>query len=604
METVETKASKKPNMARRVFIILLAAFILSATLMSGFASEWGYVDIERVNLIGDDGLHYSAILMIPETATNDNPAPVFIACHGGSADGRAMETWGLEMARRGYVVMCADAAGGGSSEKYSVTAGDAWNDYIYQPVQTMYKYLIGLPIVQPDNVHLAGISQGGNPVRKLAKDFPESIKSVSFIASDQVSEYACNVFFMIGEKDTVAKAGKQGVFVDGWYGELWTVFDEFGITANDQIEQDKVYGSFEDGTARLFKMNRMTHAAGTFNYECISTIADFVMNSTGIENVPNYIEPENSCWDKREAFGFICFALLMLMVPNVAILLMQIPFFEKIKQPMPKCIGLTKGGWWFSAACALVVPMIMFNIKEITGRRRSNAIWPAYHLNGAILWLVALTVFGIVMFFVYHYTHGKKNGGSLANYGLTYAGEKKINLGLIGRSFVLAVVVEVFAIMVLSLLEDLTGLTPHCWFINFSGLALHRMKYVPSYCIVYIVAFLLSALSMNVERRLADTGSETKDMVRAIVINVLLAAGGIVILLVVQWIFGYNAMVEPGAGNSFSGLVSHAHFGLFVNIGVAAGINTFMYRKTGSIYSGAFISALLIGVNAIMNNSL
>ena len=370
-------------------------------------------------------------------------------------------------------------------------------------------------------------------------------------------------------------------------------------------EQGKLYGSFEDGTARLFKMNSMTHAAGTFNHECIASIADFVMNSTGIENVPNYIDPDNSIWELREAFGLICFILIALLVPTTALALMQaVPFFGKIRQPMPPEMGLKKGGWWLSAVLALVVPIVVYSFKAISSDRHSNAIWPAYHLNKAIIWLCVLTVFGVIMFFVYHFTHGKKLGGSLANYGLTYAGEKKLNFSLIGRAFALALCVEAFTIFLLTVIETFTGLTPHFWFLNYSQLAVNRLKYIPSYWIIYVVAFLMSALSMNVERRLPSTGNERKDTVIAVALNVLLAGGGIALMLLVQWIFGYNAMTAPGEGNALANLIDHSQFGLFANIGVAAGINTYLYRKTGSIYSGAFVASMLIGVNAVMNNSI
>lgn len=596
--------SKKKITVTRVFLLLIVAIIISSTLMCGFATDWGYVHIQRINLVGDDGLSYSAILMVPKTATNENPAPVFIACHGGSADGRAMETWGLEMARRGYVVMCPDAAGGGSSEKYPVTQRGERYDYVYAPVYTMFKYVTTLPIVQSDNVHLAGISQGGGAPYKLSEDFPDQVKTLCFVATAPIFEYKCNVMYIQGIKDTVCVGGEQGPFIDGWYADLWTEFEDFGITANDQIELDHVYGSYEDGTARVLRMNRMTHAAGTFNHQCISWIVDFVMNSTGIENVPHYIDPDNSCWELREAFGLITFILLMLLVPSTAMMIMQIPFFAKIRQPMPKEIGLKKGVWWFSAIMALVMPIVVYSFKTVSTRRHSNAIWPAYHLNKAVIWLCVLTVFGAAMFLLYHFTWGKKRGGSLATYGLTYAGEKTLNLGLIGRSLLMALGVETFIILVLHTIEAFTGLTPHFWFINYSGIAIHRLRYIPNYWIIYVVAFLMSALSMNVERRLPDTGNETRDTIRAVAINIVLAGGGILLMLLVQWLFGYNAMTEPGVFGTLASLIDHSQFGLFVNIGVAAGINTYLYRKTGTIWSGAFVSSLLITVNAVMNNSI
>lgn len=598
----EKKNGKLSN-ALKAFLISLVLLIGSSALMSYYASDGGYVKIQRITQIGDDGLTYSGLMMVPKNATNANPAPVFIGCHGGSADARAMEVWGLELARRGYVVLLPDAAGGGSSEKYSVTARGEKYDYIYEPVYTMFKYLTSLPIVQADNVHIAGISQGGNPCRSLAEDFPDQIKSICFINTNQTEpDYFCNVLFYQGTKDTVAQSGKEGIMVDGWLANLWTNFTEFGITSNDQIEVGKLYGDYSKGTARLFGTTRMTHAAGTFNHATIAQMCDFIQNST--KKVPHYIDPENSVWDKREAFGALTFALLMVFVCTTANLLLDsVPFFSKIKRDLPKNVGLRGIGWWISAGLAVLVPILVYQIPWIT-KRDSNAIWPAYHLNKAIKWLAILFVFGVIMFFVFHKTQGKKEGGNLDTYGLTYEGEKKLNLMLIWRAFLLSLAVEFVVITFLTVLEDLTGLTPHCWFINFSPITTFRLKYVPAYYIIYLVCFLMSSLSMNVERGLPSSGDERKDTIKAIVVNSLIAAAGFGILLLVQWFFGYNAMTEAGQKLALNNLVDHSQFGLSITIGVVAGINTYLYRKTGTIWTGAFVVAILIAINAVMNNSI
>ena len=208
------------------------------------------------------------------------------------------------------------------------------------------------------------------------------------------------------------------------------------------------------------------------------------------------------------------------------------------------------------------------------------------------------------MFVIFHKTHGEKEGGDLDSYGLTYAGEKKLNWMLILRAFLLSCAVEFAVITFLTVLEDLTGLTPHCWFVNFSPIATFRLKYVPAYYIIYLICFLMSSLSMNVERRLPDSGNEKKDTIKAILVNMLIASAGFSILLLIQWFFGYNAMTEPGQKLALNNLVDHSQFGLSITIGTVAGINTYLYRKTGTIWTGAFVVALLIAINAVMNNSI
>lgn len=601
---------KKKSIYARVFLILLAAILICTVCMSYFASSKGFVKIKRIEMIGDDGLTYSGLMMIPANATNENPAPLFVDCHGGSADARTMETWGLEMARRGFVCLLPDGAGGGASEKYSVTARDARYNYIIEPVKTLMDYALTLPIVQADNITLAGISQGGNPCRVLAEDYPDQVKCVILVNTNQCEPYPCNVMYYQGTKDTVAQNGKEGILVDGWLAPLYTDFEQFGITSNDQIEIGKTYGSFADGTAKYFGQTAMTHAAGTFNHETMTRLTDFAMKSAEAYGCNyRYVDPDSSVWEIREAFGLILSILICALVPVTACMLMDmVPFFGRIRQPMPKNVGFLAGGnkigFAISAVLGVILPMVFFELKAISGVRRSSKLFPAYFLNMTMLWLACLTAFGIVMFFVFHATDGKKHGGNLESYGLVRTGVKGIDWEFIVSTLCLGLVVELIVNFVLREIEVFTGLTPHFWFINFAPIVSHRITVCIPYVLCFFVAFLFSCLSMNVERRLPDTGCEWKDTLRALVVNAVIAGLGITILLLVQWFFGYNAMTQAGVKNAFNNLVAHSHFGLSFTIAAAASINTFLYRKSGNAWTSAFVTAMFMGVNSVMNTCI
>lgn len=593
--------------ASRALCILLVAALVANLLMWGFATDWGFTSVKRINIVGDDGLTYSALMVVPKTATNKTPAPAFIGCHGASADARAMETWGLEMGRRGYVSLMVDTSGCGGSERFT-TSDNGGNIYITdtQPLECMFQYLLDSNIVRSDDISIAGISAGCVQVAFMARKYPANIKTAIYIAGSRPysdhENLPCNMLMMVGTSDTVMQPGKNGVYVDGTLQYMYEYFEEVGITSNDQIVQDQLYGSYEEGTARMFSTTKMTHAAGTFNHACISKIAEFIMDSTGIANVPHYVNPDNSAWELREAFGLISVILYLLALCAFATVLLSTSFFSKIKQPRPAVVGLQKGQWWFSALCGIVIAIILWQLKP--SARISNDIFPGYYMNTALIWMAYMTVFGIVMFFVFHFTWGKKQGGNLKTYGILCDDGIEQTVGVIGRAFVLAIIVILVGVSYLSALEDITGLTPHFWFINYSPVVLHRVKYIPAYFVCYFAAFFFSGLGMNIERALPDTGNETKDMIRALIINIVVAAGGVTLIYLVQWAFGYSAMTEPGLGNMFAKLSDHSQFALPVTIATAAGINTYFYRKTGSIWTGVTMSSLLITVNGIMNNAL
>ena len=56
--------------------------------------------------------------------------------------------------------------------------------------------------------------------------------------------------------------------------------------------------------------------------------------------------------------------------------------------------------------------------------------------------------------------------------------------------------------------------------------------------------------------------------------------------------------------NAFNGLVAHSHFGLSFTVAAAAGINTYVYRKSGNAWTSSLVTALFMGVNSVMNTCI
>ena len=78
--------------ARTIFLISLALLILVSILNWGVITGWGSTKITRLTLVGDNGMEYSALLYVPENATNETPAPVVLAFHGNSGNARNHES--------------------------------------------------------------------------------------------------------------------------------------------------------------------------------------------------------------------------------------------------------------------------------------------------------------------------------------------------------------------------------------------------------------------------------------------------------------------------------------------------------------------------------
>lgn len=86
-----------------VFSLLLTLFF---TALSGaLLRDFGKISISTVNLSTLNGNQVSARIFKPHSATAENPAPAVILTHGLTVNKESYSQYGLELARRGFVVI-------------------------------------------------------------------------------------------------------------------------------------------------------------------------------------------------------------------------------------------------------------------------------------------------------------------------------------------------------------------------------------------------------------------------------------------------------------------------------------------------------------------
>lgn len=594
------------------FIISLVVLLFLCFLMWGAGTSWGFVKIHRLSLIGDDGKTYSALMYIPKTATNETPAPVFMGQHGRSSSARDMEVWAIEMARRGYVCLLPDVAGGGESELYPENQN-------FGPMDLFVKYILQQNFILPDQLNVAGISAGTDTTAYVGTEYAENVQTVTLFApvgSAANKEFDTNVQIIFGNKDeSIApeSTGKGCLIMTLDCMKQSGDSEVASMTSVTQLDQTKIYGSFENRNARAYRVFDMIHMGGTFNFGAIGALIDFIQEAN--PNTPNYIDSSNQVWSWREFLGVLTAASLVVTMVFFAIVLLQLPFFATIKQPLPKDVSFlgnkNKIGFIISVVLGCVWPIFSWVCLPNMNANTRYEWLPLGNCVPIVSWMLWNAAFGVAMFLLFHFTEGKKHKGNfLANYGLTYSDRTKLSVTLIFKSFILAVVVALSAFIYLDLLEDITGLNPHCWFLSYTHLVDFKLQYVPRYFLLYLVAFFVSSFSLNVERRLPSTGNETKDLVRALAINIAITAFGALCILLYQWFFIFNAMDYPGARETLSmttrgfTLTRNSDFPMFPMMCFAAYINTFCYKKTGTVWLGTFLCALFIAASAVMGNSV
>ncbi len=572
----------------KVFLINLVLLLLVSILNWGVVSGWGNVKIQRLTLIGDDGLSNSALMYIPKNATNDTPAPGIMMYHGGSGNGRNHEAWAMEYARRGYVVIAVDNLGSGNSE---YNGRDR-----YAICDLFTRYLYDCPIVDNTKIILSGHSIGGDFTQEMGLRFQPALTIVSDGGGKEFNTERQLEHAYLVVAGTADKACPEGKYED----TISKQFANDGVLARGEtVEQNVVYGSIEEGNAHKFvRIKDQIHEGVFVNSKHIAAILDF---SQQIVSPVKYIDAENQVWFWKDALGLIGMFVFVAFMLNLALMLIdQMPVLAELKQPLPRNVGLRGVGLAISIVMALVFPLIVlytggFGLINALGgaRNLADTVFRVRFAHYAVVIVAELNLFGLLMFFLYMATDGRKAHANLRDLGLTAEGKTKIQWSMVGKAFLVAAFSVFTGFTYMKMQDDILGTDFYCLFFGFKDIELKKFVYYIPYLLIWIPSFAIAAVGMNVERRLPSTGNEKLDDVIAVLFNGLLATASITVMVIIENAVQIHMGSTQGAALPNWGTDITRIWGMPVGMFLAGTGNTYAYRKTGNIWLGAFLMGII-----------
>lgn len=606
----KTAATKKKSWTTRLFVISLAVLILFTVINWGVITGWGAVDITRITVIGDDGKEYSALVYVPSSATDETPAPALLCFHGNNGNARNHESWAVEFARRGFVVISPDLQGAGDGEMVELP----YTGRMYQLQElglsaipeAFYRYAMDLPIVDSSKIISSGHSIGCAPAFAMAAEYGAagvmlasglSGSSGDFVTTFLTEEqqeycrnYTGNYLFLVGSPEITMENLKEKAF------EVISARPDFQDLSYEDFEIGQLYGSFEDGNAVEFIMEEgRLHEAAFVDSSTIEHLLDFAMNVIGIDNVPNYIPADSQVWMYKDYIGLICMYLFTFFLVCLALFMIeQIPSLSIVRQPLPRNIGLRNVGLAISVIAALIVPIIVlktgaFGLIDAMGTNGDNFVFPLFKQNIPFSTMIALNAVGFITFIIFIFTDGKKHKMQLCDLGLTTYGNNRPNVEYILKSILLAILVIMIGWSFITFQNEIFGTDLYAWFFGFKPVMWKKAKYYVIYILIWVVCFLLACITFNVERRLPSTGKEWLDILIAVVLNIALASGMLILIIRVYW----NMQVAGVSGTFWTtwGADITRLWGMPVGMGVGVGGATLLYRKTGN----NILAAVLMG---------
>ena len=591
----ENTAGKK---ATRVFAISLVVTLLLSILNWGVITGWGNIKITPMRVVGDNGATYTALMYVPKSATNEAPAPALLTLQGASGNARNHEEYAIEYARRGFVVISVDNFGSGDATIDYDSVGQ-WKTAIGD---LFWDYMMGLDFVDPTRTVISGHSIGSTGTIHMAAYVNPTVAVpidgfMGVYPSKDDMHYTGMICAITGIADSQNTIERLQPLLG-----LFKV-DERIKTDDTELVLDKMYGSFEDGSAKVVYMTDSGHEDAMINKQGMQLQLDFVQQAM---DVPNPLPGSDQTWMYKDfvglfgmfAFAFMLMALAVALIENTA-------WFASIKNPIPRNIGLRGIGMGISVACAVVFPLVVlktgaFGLTKLFQQAPVTEIFAMGRANRAFTVVIGLSLMGLLPLLLFVFTDGKKQKATLRDYGLTSEGKTGLDWMLILKSLILAVVVLFCGFAYLRWQRECFGTDFYAWYYGYKPIA--WVKFVPQikYLVIWCACFVLSSIGMNVERRLPSTGDENKDMVRQLVVNIFLNCIVIFVVVGVQWYLQHNVhFLDKTSLGTWAADITRL-WGMPAGMAIGAFGNSYLYRKTGSIWPGVFLTGCLCALSCVL----
>jgi len=165
---------------KRWFAYLGLALMIAGAALAFMIRTGDGIEVRDIRFEGTDGVTMSALLYVPEGASEEMPVPGILTVHGYINSREMQDGFAIEFARRGYAVLSIDQTGHGYSGGVVGQNGFGGPDGL--------AYLRALPFVDADNIGMEGHSMGGWTILAAAAAMPKGrSRGVAGITMDKAA---------------------------------------------------------------------------------------------------------------------------------------------------------------------------------------------------------------------------------------------------------------------------------------------------------------------------------------------------------------------------------------------------------------------------------
>lgn len=592
---------------------------------------------------------YSVTMYVPDTATEENPAPTVFVLPGFTRTKATMSQYCMELSRRGAVVFCSDpGAQGGTTE--NSTKGANGVEYL---VQYVYNNTDDFKFCDKTRFGAVGHSAGGGNVCTLASDMAGASYEESVIKGVYISGYiktsSANKY-----KNLTCNAALSYAYYDEGafrYQSDSEAFEVIGLRFINEVKEnpgthtavayDYGYGDMSKGTYRVIHREMVNHCFEMYDKVSIANTIDFFNAAL---NMDSKLDGHNQIWFGKEFSNGIALAAAFTFVIALIGVLMDIPFFatlkagkkkeeeslpeepnaeggEKALEPVmatvegvkpvkavaaPKTVAHKVIFWSCMLLTAIIacldyIPLANLSIEIFPTSNLASVFtftFPARMVNAILLWAAINGTIGLVLFFgttalenLYEYVMFKWKGRTPVYdwskfEAIKISGEnKKGVLFNVLKSLLLAVIM--FGVFYFLVQLSYWIFHQDFRFMLISAAPLNARMFVTALEYIPIIFIFYISNSIRVNCSIAREGWKEW---KVLVVSALANSLGLAFILVINYVC-YFATGTPYYGywgnNNEIWLFVNMVFGLVVMMFILPIFNRLIYKKTGNVWVGA-----------------
>lgn len=372
-----------------------------------------------------------------------------------------------------------------------------------------------------------------------------------------------------------------------------------GCTA-EEAAWDTTYGDFADGTARRIELLYTNHRLTTHNAHGLATALEWFDSTIGLDTE---LAPTDQVAMVKEWLVFAAMLCAIASLLPLMELLLGIPFFKKATTALPAKSGVKSNKkWWKGAIITMLIAACTYPFMTQLGHGLlplPEGIFRMTIGNGFVSWYL-LMILIMVGTGIVSYKKSKKQGAldGWHSMGLGSAeAPDKLSWSLLGHSALLVLCLLGYMYALLAICEGLFMLDFRFIWPFFKTFTLTRFGQFWVYIPVFGLFFILNNSKIMASARCNATYEKGfKAFMSCWWRNALMMVGGILIIILLEYIpFFMN--LGPGAdllfGSTFGGPFMSLLIVFAPQVLVFSVLCTYMYRRTGNVYTGALTVAAM-----------